>query len=502
DSIHATLEAARAKNDGHEFPAAHLKKLVEHYAQDSVLLQDRAMFRASLAGIYDVLDRFAGGLKGHELETIAGLLSRYMDREKLFGGSIEAHILALREKYKDDLDQVASSSTHHWLDSSDGQSWYLLGRAFMAGQKYNKAYKAYQQAVHRDSRNPTFWCSISVLYFQPNQFRDAHDANSCAIRINPYISEVSFDLGSLYESCNNQISDAIDVYTRASELEPSNQIITQHLQLLKNAQINGMRAGAAPGPQDVHPTVYANIEGRPLCGSAALRIESRGPGKEMALPPPSPSQMTANARSGSPPFRGGRPLPVVLDDRHPPSHTPPAPMKLDRGDSQCQWHIDPFYTQSAGARSLRSSSPAAPAPAPMVAVRGRSPASWHQRRPNSSPVMSNRHFAMPQREYDSSPMDNVRSRSRNQAAQQQDTMHGPEPRRREPSPPMGEQQRSVSRSSVCVSRRYLQLGMEEGPMPGYKCERKWATPYDLRMDLGNERDAMEADRHVNYEGSP
>ncbi|KZV84686.1 hypothetical protein EXIGLDRAFT_776268, partial [Exidia glandulosa HHB12029] len=43
-------------------------------------------------------------------------------------------------------------------DASDAQSWYLLGRAYMAGQKYSKAYDAYQQAVYRDGRNPTFWC--------------------------------------------------------------------------------------------------------------------------------------------------------------------------------------------------------------------------------------------------------------------------------------------------------------------------------------------------------
>jgi tetratricopeptide (TPR) repeat protein len=62
------------------------------------------------------------------------------------------------------------------------------------------------QAVYRDSWNPTFWCSIGVLYFQINQYRDALDAYSRAIRINPYILEVWFNLGSLYESCNNQIS--------------------------------------------------------------------------------------------------------------------------------------------------------------------------------------------------------------------------------------------------------------------------------------------------------
>jgi len=67
----------------------------------------------------------------------------------------------------------------------------------MAQAKYPKAYEAYQQAVYRDGRNPTFWCSIGVLYYQINQYRDALDAYSRAIRLNPYISEVWYDLGTL-----------------------------------------------------------------------------------------------------------------------------------------------------------------------------------------------------------------------------------------------------------------------------------------------------------------
>ncbi|KAG8985777.1 hypothetical protein FRB90_004459, partial [Tulasnella sp. 427] len=63
-------------------------------------------------------------------------------------------------------------------DSGDAQSWYLLGRAYMAFQNYQKAYEAYQQAVYRDGRNPTFWCSIGVLYYNINQYRDALDAYS------------------------------------------------------------------------------------------------------------------------------------------------------------------------------------------------------------------------------------------------------------------------------------------------------------------------------------
>lgn len=145
-------------------------------------------------------------------------------------------------------------------DGADAQSWYLLGRCYMAQRKYNKAYEAYQQAVYRDGRNPTFWCSIGVLYYQINQYRDALDAYSRAIRLNPYISEVWYDLGTLYESCNNQVSDALDAYSRAAELDPSNPHIKLRLELLRSGQSTGARPNQAggPHPQDINPNAYQN----------------------------------------------------------------------------------------------------------------------------------------------------------------------------------------------------------------------------------------------------
>ncbi|CAG8518103.1 9391_t:CDS:10 [Paraglomus occultum] len=152
-------------------------------------------------------------------------------------------------------------------DDTDPQSWYLLGRCFMAQQKYNKAYEAYQQAVYRDSQNPTFWCSIGVLYYQISQFRDALDAYSRAIRLNPSISEVWYDLGTLYEACNNQISDALDAYQRAADLEPSNPHIKLRLQMLRNQQAQGGQT-TAPVPQDViNPQAYQSQNGASMIGN-------------------------------------------------------------------------------------------------------------------------------------------------------------------------------------------------------------------------------------------
>lgn len=107
-NICAAMDSAKAKGETTESPAVRIKKIIDRYVQDSILPQDRAMFRNKIAGLYEVLERYRGGLKGHETETVANLLGGYESTEKLFGGSIEARVLALREQYKDDLDTVVS----------------------------------------------------------------------------------------------------------------------------------------------------------------------------------------------------------------------------------------------------------------------------------------------------------------------------------------------------------------------------------------------------------
>jgi acetyl-CoA carboxylase/biotin carboxylase 1 len=113
DAIRSVLSAAKAKGDNTEFPAVRFKKVIDNYVQDSIIPQDRAMFRNKIAPLYDVLARYQGGLKSHEIETIASLLSRYEATEKLFGGSIESRVLSLREQYKDDLDIVVGLVLSH-----------------------------------------------------------------------------------------------------------------------------------------------------------------------------------------------------------------------------------------------------------------------------------------------------------------------------------------------------------------------------------------------------
>ncbi|KAH9951182.1 acetyl CoA carboxylase [Amylocystis lapponica] len=121
DGVRAAIETAHSKGDAAEFPAGRIKKLLEHFMEDNVRAQDRTMFRSQLGTLFDVVERYAGGLKVHETNTIAGLLARYEETEKLFGGSIEARLLTLREQYKDDLDKVISLVLSHIMAHRKGK---------------------------------------------------------------------------------------------------------------------------------------------------------------------------------------------------------------------------------------------------------------------------------------------------------------------------------------------------------------------------------------------
>ncbi|KZW01238.1 hypothetical protein EXIGLDRAFT_603199 [Exidia glandulosa HHB12029] len=113
DQVRNALEVAKGKSGSPEFPGARIKKAIDVFLAEQVRPTEQAMVRAQLAPLTEAVERFRGGLKAHECATITALLSRYEQTESLFGGSIEARVLELREKYKTDLDKVAALVLSH-----------------------------------------------------------------------------------------------------------------------------------------------------------------------------------------------------------------------------------------------------------------------------------------------------------------------------------------------------------------------------------------------------
>ena len=113
ESIRNAIDMSKTKSTMREFPAARIKKILDNYLNDHVRPQDRTMFRSQLATLFDAVESYRSGLKSHEWNTIAALLRKYESTEKLFGGSIESRVLALREQHKNDLDKVSALVLSH-----------------------------------------------------------------------------------------------------------------------------------------------------------------------------------------------------------------------------------------------------------------------------------------------------------------------------------------------------------------------------------------------------
>ncbi|GJE90324.1 acetyl CoA carboxylase [Phanerochaete sordida] len=160
DSVRAAIDSARAKGEGAEFPAVRIKKLLDHFMQDNVRPQDRAMFRSQLAALFDVVERFQGGLKSHHLETLAGLLAKYEETEKLFGGSIEARVLQLREQNKDNMEKVAGLVLSHIMASRKGKLVlaildHVKNSGLTVSNPDSKLYQALQGLASLENRSST-----------------------------------------------------------------------------------------------------------------------------------------------------------------------------------------------------------------------------------------------------------------------------------------------------------------------------------------------------------
>ncbi|KAH9933498.1 acetyl CoA carboxylase [Fomitopsis serialis] len=159
DSIRAAIDAAKGK-DAHEFPATRIKKLMDHFMEDNVRPQDRPMLRSQLGTLFDIVDRYSQGLRAYKINTIAGLLARYEETEKLFGGSIEARVLTLREQHKDDLDKIVSLVLSHIMAQRKGRLVTLIldhvkNSGMTVSDPASKLYQVLQGLASLEARSST-----------------------------------------------------------------------------------------------------------------------------------------------------------------------------------------------------------------------------------------------------------------------------------------------------------------------------------------------------------
>lgn len=169
EGVRAALDGAQSKNGSLDFPAVRIRKLLDQFISSEVRAPERPMLRAQLGALYDVTESYRSGLKQHEIDTLAGLLERYEETEKVFGGSIEARVLKLRVQFKDDIDKVAALVPSHLKVQSKAKLVFaILDEVKSSGTNISNAesrlHKACRAWLH--SKRSMF----SILFLLPGSY--------------------------------------------------------------------------------------------------------------------------------------------------------------------------------------------------------------------------------------------------------------------------------------------------------------------------------------------
>ncbi|CAL8079056.1 unnamed protein product [Calicophoron daubneyi] len=109
------------------------------------------------------------------------------------------------------------------IDSTNGKTWYLLGRCQAALNRVQEAFAAYRSSIDKTEASADTWCSIGVLYQEQSQPMDALQAYFCAVQLDRCHVAAWANLGTLYESMQ-QYKEALKCYKNAVNADKNNEV--------------------------------------------------------------------------------------------------------------------------------------------------------------------------------------------------------------------------------------------------------------------------------------
>ena len=117
----------------------------------------------------------------------------------------------------------------------------------MAVNNYTEAQENFSCAIEKTSSEPTYLISYAILLYEQGKYQEAFNTILKAQNLKPDNCEVWYNLGILYEKCN-QSSEAIVAYARVLEIDSKHKESKNRVNII-NQQNNG---GPRVGTQHLH----------------------------------------------------------------------------------------------------------------------------------------------------------------------------------------------------------------------------------------------------------
>lgn len=93
---------------------------------------------------------------------------------------------------------------------------YIIGRCRMSQQNYDEALRCYEEACSKNQKEAVYCCSLGIVYYLKSKCKEAFDQFIKASNLNANIPEIWYNLGILYEQCQ-QPKEALFVYNKVIE---------------------------------------------------------------------------------------------------------------------------------------------------------------------------------------------------------------------------------------------------------------------------------------------
>jgi small glutamine-rich tetratricopeptide repeat-containing protein alpha len=117
------------------------------------------------------------------------------------------------------------------------------GNELMKGEKYKEALEQYNKAIEIDANNAVYYCNRAAAHSKLSDFANSIEDCKNALKIDPSYGKAWGRLGLALLS-NNQLEEAYEAYSKAIQLEPSNEGYKQNIKIveekLKNTVPTGM----------------------------------------------------------------------------------------------------------------------------------------------------------------------------------------------------------------------------------------------------------------------
>lgn len=115
-----------------------------------------------------------------------------------------------------DLGQLGSQP-----DQKDSERWLAKADQWFAQKEFDKAEQAYLRVVLQLPREPKIYSRLGVIYLDKKNYRDAKDALTTAVKLDPSLPSRHYNLALAWVGLNDR-KQAVLVLQRAVNLDPGN----------------------------------------------------------------------------------------------------------------------------------------------------------------------------------------------------------------------------------------------------------------------------------------